>query len=280
MRRLALSLVIVGCLAALLGGAASAGSHSRINRRVILFVNGWGSVRPEHGFVGHRTRNCTKLPDCGWFARARRQHVRIVATPYKGWKFAGWRLACRKNKTRTCSLDLSRFPCPLFVSGPPGYQCRAKPFMEAKFVPVAPGLTRKNPIPVGAVHDIGSGYAMRVESAEENVQLSAAPAAGEEYFDADVTLTYTGPGSSTPLDHLDLNAQGSFGQLYNADHGGGCPASDLQPRLDIVDPIASGRSATGHVCWTIATDDAATLEMFFGAGSQDHFPGTTWFALH
>jgi hypothetical protein len=231
MRRLAISLVIVGCLAALLGGAASARSRSRVNRRVILFVNGWGSVRPEHGFPGHRTRNCTKLPDCGWFLRARQRRVTIVATAHKGWRFAGWRLACRKEKTSTCTIDLSRFPCPLFASGPPGYQCRARPLTGAKFVPVAAGLTRKNPIPIGTAHKIGNGYTWRVNSALANAQLSSAPPTGEQYFDADVTLTYTGPGSSIPFDHLDLNAQASLaGQIYNGDHGGGCPASDLQPR--------------------------------------------------
>ena len=47
----------------------------------------------------------------------------------------------------------------------------------------------------------------------------------------------------------------------------------------VTDPLASGQSTTGHVCWTIATDDAANLEMFFGSGNLD-FPGSTWFALH
>lgn len=152
--------------------------------------------------------------------------------------------------------------------------------LGATFVPVAAGLTREHPVPIGTAHTIGNGYAWRVDSAQANVQLSSAPTAGEEYFDADVTLTYSGPGSSIPLDHLDLNAIGDLGRFYNGDHGGGCPASDLQPRLDIVDPLASGQSVTGHVCWAIATGDAATLEMYFGSGSQDFYPGTTWFALH
>lgn len=193
------------------------------------------------GFGTNRSLECTRLPRCDCSFSGQQRYVTLTATPYK---------------------------------------CKRQPYALATFVPVAAGLTRKNPIPIGTAHTIGNGYTWRVDSAQANVPLSSAPATGEEYFDADVTLTYTRPGSSIPLDHLDLNAETRLGQVDNADHGGGCPASDLQPRLDIVDPIVSGQSVTGHVCWTIATGDAAGLEMYFGSGTLNFLPATTWFAVH
>jgi hypothetical protein len=280
-RRLAISLVVVVCLAVLLDGTAGARTHPQSSRRVLLIMHGWGSVTPVQGFESHHSHRCTQLPHCGARFHARQRKVTLVATPYKGWKFAGWGVACRKDRTRSCTLDLSRFPCPLFASYPPGARpCLARPIVGVTFVPAAPGLTRKNPVPVGTAHAVGNGFTLRIDSAQPNFQLSAAPGAGEEYFDARATLTYAGGGSSIPSNHLDLDAQGAGAAVYNDDNAQGCPAPGPQPRLDLGDPIASGQSVTGHVCWTIAASDEASLEMFFGNGTQDHFPGSTWFALH
>lgn len=291
MRRFALSFVVVACLAGLLGGAAGARSElfGFAKGTVFLSIRGWGSVKPVGGAVGHRVRRCIQLPECSSVLLPRGRYLTVRAKPYMGWKFVHWVGICKNDKARTCRVDKSRYPaCRYGTGGPPVTPpppqpppCRGpRPWLTAKFVPVAPGLTRKNPIPIGTAHKIGNGYTWRVNSTQPNVQLSSTPAAGEEYFDADVTLAYTGPGASIPVDHIDLNAVARDAQLYNGDHGGGCPASDLQPRLDILDPVASGQSVTGHVCWTVATGDAANLEMYFGSGSLNFLPVTTWFALH
>ena len=44
-------------------------------------------------------------------------------------------------------------------------------------------------------------------------------------------------------------------------------------------PFYSGQSTSGYICWTIASNDGAGLELYFGSGTLD-YPGTTWFALH
>lgn len=57
-----------------------------------------------------------------------------------------------------------------------------------------------------------------------------------------------------------------------------CPTVP-QPQLNLNSPIYKGKSATGYVCWTIAKDDASTLDLYYGTGgpSAGH---TIWFALH
>jgi Divergent InlB B-repeat domain len=129
MRRLVSSLVVAGCLAALLGGAASAGSGSRkMSRRVFVSINGWGTVKPVKGFIAPHAVRCTEMPDCSRTLFAKQRYVTLTAKPSSGWRFVGWGRACRKYETRACTLDRSRFL--------PGQNAR----VTAKFVPVAKGL--------------------------------------------------------------------------------------------------------------------------------------------
>jgi hypothetical protein len=89
-----------------------------------------------------------------------------------------------------------------------------------------------------------------------------------------VTVTYTRGGSLDPGD-LIWDVVGSHGTSYSQ-ASDECPYPGVQPQLDLFTPVFSGQSATGYVCWTIAANDASSLELYFGAGTPAS--GTIWFA--
>jgi hypothetical protein len=270
MRRLAAALLVSSL--APLGAAAGARSQAQsFNGSVEVGIKGWGSVKAAKGAVGHPTTSCTDSACGAVNVLLKRPRVVLSAKPYKGWKFAGWRRACKKTKKPTCVLDASHGRKDIFG----GHSIRA----AADFVPVAVGLTRAHPIPIGTAADVIDGFVVRVDSANANVQLGTSPPAGHEYFDASLTVTNT----SGRLSNLSLawggpHARGSHAR-YDTQDGQGCQNPGPQPALDTSDPFAPGESRIGYLCWTIAANDASSLELFFGSGTLD-FPRTTWFALH
>jgi hypothetical protein len=150
---------------------------------------------------------------------------------------------------------------------------------KATFSPVAAGLTRAHPIPLGTAANITGGFAVQVNSANANVQLGTPPPAGAEYFDANLTVTNTGGRlSNLSFDWGGPQAAGSHTR-YDSQDGHECSDPGLQPTLDTYDPFEPGESRTGYLCWTIAANDADSLELFFGSGTLAA-PRTTWFALH
>jgi hypothetical protein len=263
-------LVAAALVAALgsLGLAASAGSQAwSYTGQVSVGINGWGSVKLSKGLAEHQTVTCTN-PSCpayGYFLRG--SHVVLSETPYKGWKFTHWNGAC-KAKTATCLINVAKFH--------PNSYGEYNIHVGATFIPVAPGLTFAHPLPVGTQANIGQGLIVRVNSATPNVQLTPPAPAGAEYFAANVTVTYTGGGSQEP-DYFGFSVKGSHNTTYTTGlHP--CPYPGPQPPLDVYDPLFSGQSATGNVCWTIAANDESSLELYFGSGTLSA-PATTWFAL-
>jgi hypothetical protein len=144
----------------------------------------------------------------------------------------------------------------------------------ASFVPVAPGLTRANPIPIGTTAKVGSQFEVRVNSVEPTAEGFDAPPAGEQYFAANVSVTYTGPGYAY-ADNVNggWNAIASDNQLTDPCPGPGGP----QPAMNFFAPIYSGQTETAWVCWTIASSEASSLELYFG--SLVPYNGTIWFEL-
>jgi hypothetical protein len=71
---------------------------------------------------------------------------------------------------------------------------------------------------------------------------------------------------------------GSHKAPYRNVDGNACSYPGPQPELH-TSALFSGQSTTGYICWTIAANDASSLELYFGSGTLD-YPGTTWFALH
>jgi hypothetical protein len=110
------------------------------------------------------------------------------------------------------------------------------------------------------------------------VQLGNPPPAGSEYFDANLTVTNGGARLENLSFDPGFDAVGSHAR-YDSVYSAACPNPGPQPPLDTSDPFEPGESRTGYVCWTIAADDASSLELFFGSGTLDS-PRTTWFALH
>jgi hypothetical protein len=260
---------IAAVLFVFLGAAASAHSRPRsYTGTVWVGIKGWGRVKAKAGIYLRPTFRCTNAscPAADGVLHAR--HVVLVETASPGWKFAGWHGPCKSKRPR-CTIDARH--AHKDASG--ARTIRA----GARFVPVATGLTRGNPIPIGTAKSLGNDFTVRVNSAVPNVQLSPPAPPGAEYFAANLTVKYSGGGSSTARNVGTYDAMGNHPTLYNP-FGNACPEVP-QPPLDYNATIFSGQSTSGWICWTIAADDSAGLELYFGSGTLD-FPGTTWFALH
>jgi hypothetical protein len=256
---------------ALLGAVAGARAQPQsFNGHVWVVIKGWGSVRATEGAIGHPTARCADAPCRGTNFLLKGPRVVLTEKPYKGWKFIGWRGACKGKKTLKCMLDASHGRKDIF--GGRGVHA------TARFIPVAAGLTRAHPIQLGTAANIGYGFVVRVNSTNANVQLGTPPPAGTEYFDANLTATNTGGRLSNLSLDFGFTAVGSHAR-YHTDDGTGCSNPGPQPPLDTLEPFDPGESRTGYVCWTIAPNDASSLELFFGSGTLAA-PRTTWFALH
>jgi hypothetical protein len=267
MRRLAAGFSLASL--ALLGAAVNARSQPQsFNGAVSVGVKGWGDIKTTKAAIGHPTVRCTNA-SCLDNLLLKKPHVVLTETPYRGWKFTGWRGACKTKKAR-CRLDASHARKDSLGDH--------RLHVGATFIPVAAGLTRAHPIPLGAPATIANGLVVRVNSANANVQLGTTPPAGAEYFD--VNLTVTNPTArSMPTWWYGFTAEGVDKIPYGNGDGNECSDPGPQPPLDIGDPLDAGQSTTGYVCWTIASSDADSLELYFGLGDF-HAPRTTWFALH
>src|SRR5215467_3699754 len=104
---------------ALLTAAAAARSQPRsFNGHVWVVIKGWGSVRATKGAIGHPTARCADAPCRGTNFLLKRPRVVLTEKPYKGWKFIGWRGACKNNLKPKCRLDVSHGRKDIF--GAPG----------------------------------------------------------------------------------------------------------------------------------------------------------------
>jgi hypothetical protein len=254
MRKIAVVLVLVSL--ALLGAAASARSQpQRFRGYVFVKFNGWGSVKLSKGLFGHSTLSCTNAKCRPTVKLLHSRRVVLVAKPYKGWKLTGWWGPCKSRKPK-CVIDAAHEPRNRFGE--------REIHVGVKFIPVGRGLTRANPIPIGTAAGTPDKFVVRVNSANSNVQLSPPAPAGSEYFDANVTVTYTGRGLQNPYN--DGSAAVGSHTRYESDGTESCPDPGPQPPLDFHDPLHSGESRTGYFCWTIAANDAGSLEFEVGGG--------------
>jgi hypothetical protein len=267
MRRFAAT-VLFAALAVLAAAAIASSQPLRYNGELRLGIRGWGAVKLGKGVFEHLTVRCTrtKCPPVNYLTRGARAH--LTEKPYDGWKFVHWRGACKSMKPM-CVIDAARLRAD--ANGLRHMQ------VSATFVPVAAGLTRGHPIPLGTEADAGNGWHVRINSVTPNVQLSPPAPASAEYFDVNVTIEYLGSGSSTPEQYLTWQVAGSHTTYSTGSNP--CPYPGPQPGLPMYNPIYSGQAATGYVCWQIAASDASSVVLYLGSGSLD-YPGTTWFALH
>lgn len=270
MRRLVAAIVVATL--AFLGGAAGARSQSQAHSGHLgLWIRGWGRVDLKTGLLEHGLFKCR-----GVFCtthdslRLHRSPVVLVETPYKGWKFTGWWGAC-KNKKRKCVINLAHVH--------PNADGKLNIHVGAKYIPVAAGFTRAHPIPLGTTGRLGSSLRLRINSVLQNVQLSPTPPPGTEYLAANVTLSYGQGSSPYATGDSALGDWPVIGRHRTYTLGPDSCPSVPPPQLALDSPIYRGQSETGYVCWTISTNAASTLELYYGAGGP-HPGRTIWFALH
>jgi hypothetical protein len=269
MRSFASFLVVGASLALVAAGAGAGAEAASFMGGANLGIKGWGTVTPGRGFDIHRSVSCANAECAGEALFARVPRVVLTAKPYPGWSFLRWRGPCKPTTDARCAINLRQAH-----ADPVGDRVA---FVRAIFIPVAPGLTRTDPIPLGTAKQIGPWMTVQVNSATSNVQLSPVAPVGFEYFDAKLTLTYTGNFPVT-AGNLKYKAAGSQITPYDPSSNG-CPAPGPQPALDSSAPINPGQSASGYVCWLIAASDESSLALYFGSGTLN-YPATTWFALH
>jgi hypothetical protein len=251
-------------------GSASLTTTSNRYGSIKIGFKGWGRVVLGKGFLDRQyTPSCmeTSCPAAPYTSR-----LRAVATaqPMQGWKFVHWRGACKSTKPK-CTIRLKHVRPDVS-----GYR-HAR--LTATFAAAVPGFTRSWPVPLGhtASTDTQDALRFRVNSVTPSASLTPAAPAGAEYFVANITATYVGGGSYNDFYNLAdsrLQVIGSHDAPYNAGSNG-CPGGGPAPQLDSFGTLYSGQSDTGNVCWTIAANDASSLELYFdGSGYK------TWLALH
>jgi hypothetical protein len=173
----------------------------------------------------------------------------------------------------------------------------AAPARQAALAALAKLGTRSDPVPLRKPFAIGGGWRLKVVSAiPDDTQAllaltdpdtnahNAPPPAGAQDFLASVTATYTGGGSSD-LAELNLEAMGAHNAPNNIgildDACGALPPPVLNGHFQ---PVFSGQSVTGKICWQIASNDAASLKLDAQtlnlANLSKPKQNNTWFALH
>jgi hypothetical protein len=272
MRPLAL-VTLLGILALSTAGAANSRPQPPPWKQlgsVNITIKGLGSVTLSWGFFGRKVLGCGGA-SCRYVgAGVHRRRVVLTAKPYKRWKLVRWGGAC-KGKRPKCTIDFSHRH-----KDRRGFYSAA---VTVSFLPVGKGVTRGNPIRLGHAAYIGEGWRLRINSFTPNAQLSPPPPAGAEYVVANMTLTNIAE-EGNPINFF-LGFLDVIGSHKVAYHPSDCPADAPPPALDSVVPpfdlLGSGQSATGNLCWQIATNDASTLELH--TDPRIFYPGF-WFALH
>jgi hypothetical protein len=280
MRRIVAAAALLVASFALLGTAASAGSQTRAYKGTLsLGISGWGRVNLSQGFAKRTTFICfvnyaESLPSCPGDKKSvnRRRVVLIESDPYSGFRFAGWRGACRGEKPR-CVIDMARVH--------PNASGKRNPHVRAIFVPDGVGLTRGDPLPIGTTAIVNESASVRVNAVIPDPHVTDPPPAGDRYFAANLTVTY--------LAAAGVSYEGSYEAIGSSNTPYTIPPDRVRcpagggpvPDLPIGTFLTQGQSETGWLCWTIAASDESSLELLFGA---EALLGTSpipahWFAL-
>jgi hypothetical protein len=266
---IAAGVAVVALSASGLGNASPTRASNRYGSIRIGF-KGWGRVVLGKGFLDRQYSPSCMQASCPASPYTSRLRAVATAQPMQGWKFVHWRGRCKSRKPK-CTVRLKHVHPDVS-----GYR-HAR--LTAVFAAAVPGFTRSWPVPLGhpAATDTQDGLRLRVNSVTPSAGLTPAAPTGAEYFVANVTATYVGGGSYDDFYNLAgsrLQVIGSHNASYNAGSNG-CPDNGPAPRLASFGTLYSGQSDTGNVCWTIAANDAASLELYFDGSAYK-----TWLALH
>ncbi len=107
-------------------------------------------------------------------------------------------------------------------------------------------------------------------------QFNDKPAAGSQYFMANISVTYDGTKEPARASSLTFKAVGAANTSYSTgSQYGGVPPKYLDTSTDVF----KGGKLTGNISWAVATSDVASLMMYVSTSSS---PATNpvWFVLH
>jgi hypothetical protein len=256
MGRLAICAVLLLIVASPAAEAGAVHRHRAIALK--LRVTGVGTVR----VTGSKSFTCRAASCRHTFRVQPERRITLRVAPAERWKLTTWAGACN-GAAASCSLRL-----------------RDTAHVSVTFVP--PG-NRLNPYPLGAPVRMDGGWRLKVNSAVidadpqvEAVTSNPPPPAGAQYALVNVSLTYVANGSSNISGYVDywLGVVGARNARYQL----GCtpPPLDLSAVVDATD---SGQTATGNICFEIASSDASTLMLFGTVTTPDDYYKTVYFAL-
>jgi hypothetical protein len=128
--------------------------------------------------------------------------------------------------------------------------------------------TRGAPYPIHATVTIpgSKGWKVRVNSSVPNGtskvlaanQFNDKPKAGRQFFLINVTVSYTGKGSSQPFSGLTFKALGRSDVAY--DYQDDCGV--LPSPLDDTKTVFSGGKLTGNICFSVKKTDVPSLLVY------------------
>lgn len=129
--------------------------------------------------------------------------------------------------------------------------------------------TRANPVPLGSDGTFDNNWTVKVlgttpdASAVIKAQnlFNDPPAAGMQFFMANVSATYTGPSSSNALGDLTFSALDSGNTQIKE---GSCGV--LPNEFDFFKDVFTGGTLTGNICFAVPTATVASLVMYIDAG--------------
>lgn len=145
------------------------------------------------------------------------------------------------------------------------------------------GETRESPLRVGEIGVVGN-YEITVLSVIPNAddlvaaenQFNDQPGAGEQFFIARVSVTYTGSETGNPAFDLNFQSVGDQSSSYSTfDNGCGVVPEDQFNATELFE----GGSAEFNVCWAIDSGDADSLELYVEP-LIDFDSERVWFSLN
>jgi hypothetical protein len=270
-------LVATGVAAAAVVGLLVASSASAVTapRTVALHVtvNGSGTVRVpgNPAFTCHASFPTSSHCRATFYVRKGRRIV-IREAPASGWKLWRWTGACH-GSAANCSLRV---------------KARRFGFVTASFVPPGDRLNPYSLATTATLDEYPGNWRLKVNSATINADseveavpdpygggpANGPPPAGAQYTLVNVSATYVGGGSDSLSGFLsNVQAEGAGNAVYRRS----CipPSPDLS---DAPDQVFSGTTVTGNLCFTIASNDAATLMLRVDTLVSNAFV-TIWFKL-
>lgn len=133
-----------------------------------------------------------------------------------------------------------------------------------------PRGSRGNPYPIRTLVRLpeGEGWKLRVNKSIPNAtslvlqenQFNDRPKPGRQFFIINITLAYSGKGSSSAFAAINLSALGRSNVAYE-DYDDSCGV--IPDELDDFKKVFSGGRITGNICYSVRKTDVRSLLLFY-----------------